>query len=150
MSRIAVAQLSETPIDVASVVAAVSRSGNGGIATFIGLVRNVADGRAVVGLDYSAYREMAEREMATIVAEATALSTDGVDVAAVHRIGSLAVGDVAVVIAAGHAHRAAAFEACRHAIEEIKRRVPIWKSERFADGASEWVGMPTDAAERGA
>jgi molybdopterin synthase catalytic subunit len=103
-----------------------------------------------VGLAYSAYREMAVRELRTIVAEATALDDGGVDVAAVHRVGSLGVGDVAVVVAAAHAHRAAAFEACRYVIEEIKRRVPIWKAERYADGTGAWVGMPTEPAEQGA
>jgi len=144
--RVASASLSQTPIDPAAVIAAVSKPGNGGVAVFIGTVRDVADGRSVVGLDYSAYVEMAEREMAAIVAEAANLD-DGIDVAAVHRIGSLAIGDVAVVIAAAHPHRAAAFDACRYVIEQIKRRVPIWKAERYADGSDAWVGSPTGAAE---
>jgi len=144
--RVASASLSQTPIDPAAVIAAVSKPGNGGIAVFIGTVRDVADGRSVLGLDYSAYVEMAEREMAAIVTEATKLG-DAVDVAAVHRVGSLAIGDVAVVIAAGHAHRAAAFDACRYVIEEIKRRVPIWKAERYADGSDAWVGSPVVPAE---
>lgn len=137
--RVAIASLSETAIDPAAVIATVAKPGNGGIAVFVGTVRDVADGRAVTGLDYSAYVEMAEREMAAIVTEATK-TDDGVDVAAVHRVGSLAIGDVAVVIAAAHAHRAAAFDACRYVIEEIKRRVPIWKAERYADGTDAWVG----------
>lgn len=146
-ARVAIASLSTTPIDAAGVVGAVTRPGNGGIAIFVGVVRDAADGRPVTGLDYSAYPEMAEREMAAIVAEAGHLAP-GLDVAAVHRLGSLAVGDVAVAIAAGHAHRAAAFEACRYVIEEIKRRVPIWKAERYADGTGAWVGMAAGAAER--
>jgi molybdopterin synthase catalytic subunit len=145
--RVASASLSETPIDPAAVIAAVSKSGNGGIAVFIGTVRDVADGRPVLGLDYSAYVEMAEREMASIVAEAANLD-DGIDVAAVHRIGSLAIGDVAVVIAAAHPHRAAAFDACRYVVEQIKRRVPIWKAERYADGGDAWVGSPVAHAEQ--
>lgn len=144
--HIAIAALCDEPIDPAAVIAAVSRPGNGGVAVFIGTVRDLADGRAVTGLDYSAYREMAEREMTAVVAEAARLA-DGVDVAAVHRVGSLAIGDVAVVIAAAHAHRAAAFEACRYAIDEIKRRVPIWKAERYADGSEAWVGSPVGAAD---
>ena len=144
--RVATASLSQTPIDPAAVIAAVSKPGNGGVAVFIGTVRDVADGRSVVGLDYSAYVEMAEREMAAIVAEAGNLD-DGTDVAAVHRIGSLAIGDIAVVIAAAHPHRAAAFDACRYVIEEIKRRVPIWKAERYADGGDAWVGSPVAPAE---
>ena len=142
-----VASLSETAIDPAAVIAAVSKPGNGGIAVFIGTVRDIAEGRPVVGLDYSAYVEMAEREMASIVAEACALDV-GIDVAAVHRVGSLAIGDVAVVIAAAHAHRAAAFDACRYVIEESKRRVPIWKAERYADGTDAWVGSTIAPAEQ--
>lgn len=147
LDQVAIAALSETPIDPARVIAAVSKPGNGGVAVFIGAVRDVADGRAVVGLDYSAYREMAERELAAIVAEALKLD-DGLDVAAIHRVGSLEIGDVAVAIAAAHAHRAAAFEACRYVIEEIKRRVPIWKAERYADGTDAWVGSPVAPAEQ--
>lgn len=145
-ARVAEASLSDEPIDPAAVIAAVSRPGNGGIAVFVGTVRDCADGRAVTGLDYSAYREMARREMGAVVAEAARLA-GGVDVAAVHRVGSLGVGDVAVAIAAGHAHRAAAFEACRYVIEEIKHRVPIWKAERYVDGTGAWVGASPNAAE---
>lgn len=145
--RVAIARLADDPIDPASVIAAVTRSGNGGIAVFVGNVRDNVDGRPVVALDYLAYRPMAEREMAAIVAEAGALA-GGVDVAAVHRVGTLVVGDVAVVIAAGHAHRAAAFEACRYVIEEIKKRVPVWKAEHYADGAEAWVGTPIATAEQ--
>lgn len=145
--RVAIARLADDPIDPASVIAAVTRSGNGGIAVFVGNVRDNVDGRPVVALDYLAYRPMAEREMAAIVAEAGALA-GGVDVAAVHRVGTLVVGDVAVVIAAGHAHRAAAFEACRYVIEEIKKRVPVWKAEHYADGAEAWVGTLIATAEQ--
>lgn len=131
-------------IDVAHVTEMVMRAGNGGIATFIGTVRDVADGCSVVGLEYSAYLEMAEKELARIVAEAVATNPDA-DIAAVHRIGDLAVGDVSIAIAAGHAHRGPAFDSCRYVIEEAKRRVPIWKRERYASGQSEWV-IPTGAA----
>lgn len=131
------------PIDVRHVTEMVMRAGNGGIATFLGTVRDFADGSAVVGLEYSAYLEMAGRELAAIVAEAVSANPDA-DVAAVHRIGELAVGDVSIAIAAGHAHRGPAFDACRYVIEEAKRRVPIWKREHYASGESEWV-MPTRA-----
>ncbi|MGI8510416.1 MAG: molybdenum cofactor biosynthesis protein MoaE [Gemmatimonadaceae bacterium] len=132
------------PIDISAVIDMVRRPGNGGITTFLGTVRDEADGSALVGLEYTAYIEMAQKELRKIVGQAAAIGT-GVDIAAVHRIGSLAVGDVSVVIAAGHAHRDSAFEACRYVIEEIKRRVPIWKRERYATGDSEWV-VPADAA----
>lgn len=144
---IAIGRLTSEPIDPATVIAAVSRPGNGGTAVFIGTVRNAAGGRPVTGLEYSAYVGMAERELATIVREALAVG-EGVDVAAVHRIGSLAVGDVAVAIAAGHAHRGPAFEACAYVIEQVKRRVPIWKAERFADGSTSWVGADVERGER--
>jgi molybdopterin synthase catalytic subunit len=140
-AQVAIAALASEPVDPATVIAAVTRPENGGIAVFVGVVRDRADGRSVTGLEYSAYPGMAEREMQAIVAEAAGLA-DGLDVAVVHRVGPLRVGDVAVAIAAGHPHRAAAFEACRYVIEEVKRRVPIWKAERYADGAAEWVGMP--------
>lgn len=126
------------PIDISAVIDMARAPGNGGVATFLGTVRDEAEGSAVVGLEYTAYTEMAQKELRKIVAEAAAIGS-GTDVAAVHRIGALAVGDVSVVIAAGHAHRRPAFEACRYVIEEIKRRVPIWKMERYATGNSEWV-----------
>jgi len=81
---------------------------------------------------------MAEREMQAIVREAIAIAP-GVRIVAVHRVGNLAVGEVCVMIAAAHAHRGPAFDACRYAIEEIKKRVPIWKREHYSDGSSEWV-----------
>lgn len=135
------------PVDVSAVIDLVRAPGNGGIATFIGTVRDRADGSAVVGLEYTAYVEMARRELRKIVFEAAGIGSDA-DVAAVHRIGQLVVGEVSVVIAAGHAHRAPAFGACRYIIEEIKRRVPIWKMEHYASGDSEWVvpsGVITEA-----
>ena len=89
-------------------------------------------------LDYSAYHEMAEAECARVVAEAEARWP--VRVALQHRIGTLEVGEAAVVVVAAGAHRDEAFAACRHVIEELKRRVPIWKREHFADGQVDWVG----------
>lgn len=134
------ATLTTDPIDPADAIRSVSHAGNGGVAVFIGTVREMADGRAVSGLDYSAYVGMAERELNAVAHEGAAL-VPGTDVAVVHRIGELAIGDVAVVVAAGHAHRGPAFDACRYVIEELKQRVPIWKRERYADGTREWVGI---------
>jgi molybdopterin synthase catalytic subunit len=110
----------------------------GGIATFVGTVRDHHDGRAVIRLEYSAYEPMAEVECARIVSEAESRWDCGV--ALRHRIGALEVGETAVAVAAASSHRDAAFAACRYVIEEVKRRVPIWKQEFFADGAVEWVG----------
>ena len=129
--------LTDRPIDLASLVAAVSAADRGGVVTFVGLVRNHQDGRAVDRLEYSAYPAMAEAECATIVAEAEARWP--ARLAVQHRVGLLLVGETAVAVAAGAAHRAEAFEACRYAIEQLKRRVPIWKKEFYQDGAMQWV-----------
>jgi molybdopterin synthase catalytic subunit len=110
----------------------------GGVACFLGTVRNHHGGRDVLRLDYSAYAPMAEQECARIVAEAE--SRWNVGIALRHRVGRLEVGDAAVAVVAASAHRDEAFVACRHVIEELKARVPIWKREYFADGAVEWVG----------
>jgi molybdopterin synthase catalytic subunit len=112
--------------------------GAGGIATFIGMVRDASDGRAVSRLDYSAYDSMAKREMIKI-AEEIESEIEGVRVSVIHRVGTLVVGDIAVVCAASAPHRGEAFEACRLLIDRIKSRVPIWKREWGPDGAA-WVG----------
>ena len=135
--------LTRQPIDVARLTAAVAGPDRGGIATFVGLVRNQQDGRTVLRLEYSAYEPMAEAEAARIVGEAEARWPTRV--ALLHRLGDLAIGEVAVGVAAASAHRAQAFEACRYVIEETKRRVPIWKKEFYADGEVAWVD--TTAAE---
>ena len=119
----------------------------GGIACFLGTVRNHHGGREVVRLEYSAYGPMVEAECARIVAEAE--SRWQVAVALQHRIGRLEIGDAAVAVVAASAHRDEAFVACRHVIEELKRRVPIWKREVFADGTVEWVGAAGQAGQRG-
>ena len=105
---------------------------------FIGVVRNHNQGRAVGGVRYDAYEEMATRVLAQIVEEATRLV--GSDrIAVVHRVGELTVGDVSVAIAVSSPHRAEAFEASRFIIEEIKKRLPVWKKERYGDNVEEWV-----------
>jgi molybdopterin synthase catalytic subunit len=128
----------EAPLDVVQATAAVSAPDIGGIDLFLGAVRNHNDGRAVTLLEYHAYVSMAEKEMARI-AEEIAKEIPGVRLAALHRIGSLAVGDLAVVCAAGAPHRGEAFKACRALIDRIKQRVPIWKREHGPDGPY-WVG----------
>ncbi len=128
----------ETPLSVAEVVAAVSVPDVGGIDLFLGAVRNHNDGRAVTRLEYHAYVSMAEKEMRRIAAEIEQ-ELPGVRLAALHRIGSLGVGDLAVVCAAGAAHRGEAFQACRALIDRIKHSVPIWKREHGPDGPY-WVG----------
>jgi molybdopterin synthase catalytic subunit len=130
--------LSDAPLDLATLIARVQAADRGAVTSFLGLVRDHHDGRGVIRLEYSAYAPMAEAECARIVSEAEARWP--VRVALEHRIGTLEVGDAAVAIAAAAAHRDEGFAACRFVIEEVKRRVPIWKKEFYADGAIEWVG----------
>jgi len=128
----------EAPLSVAEATAAVSGPHVGGIDLFLGAVRDHNDGRAVTRLEYHAYVSMAEKEMQRI-AEEIAREIPGVTLAALHRVGSLSVGDLAVVCAAGAVHRGEAFQACRALIDRIKHRVPIWKREHGPDGPY-WVG----------
>ena len=130
--------LSRTPIELAVLVAEVSAPERGGVASFLGLVRNQQQGRGVERLEYSAYEPMAELVCKEIVAEAE--SRWPVKVGLLHRLGELAIGEAAVAVAVGGGHRDEAFAACRYVIEELKRRVPIWKREFFVDGTVEWVG----------
>jgi molybdopterin synthase catalytic subunit len=130
--------LREGAISLDEVVAHVTRSGAGGIATFIGMVRDASEGREVSRLDYSAYDSMAKREMIKIVEEIES-EIEGVRVSVIHRVGTLVVSDIAVVCAASAPHRGEAFEACQALIDRIKSRVPIWKREWGPDGAA-WVG----------
>lgn len=113
----------------------------GAIASFVGLVRNHDHGRRVLKLHYECYRSMAEKMLEWIVVEAKERWPVH-EVLVRHRIGTLEIGEVAVAIAVSSAHRAEAFQACRFVIEEIKRRVPIWKKEIFEDGTGEWVFCP--------
>ena len=128
----------ETPLSVAEATAAVSGPHIGGIDLFLGAVRDHNAGRAVTRPEYHAYVSMAEKEMQRI-ADEIAHEIPGVTLAALHRVGSLSVGDLAVVCAAGAVHRGEAFQACRALIDRIKHRVPIWKREHGADGPY-WVG----------
>jgi len=129
--------LRDQPIDLAPLVARVIAPDRGGIACFLGVVRDHHEDRRVARLEYSAYEAMAEAECARVVAEAEAKWD--VRVALEHRVGRLEIGDVAVAIAAAAPHRDAAFMACRFVIEQVKRRVPIWKREHYADGTVAWV-----------
>lgn len=137
---IALLGVRETPLDVAEVLAAVEDPAAGGVVSFTGLVRASDGGREVVGLGYSAH-PTAEEAMRR-VAEAVVAAVPVVRVAALHRVGELVVGDVAVVVAASAAHRGQAFDAARRLIDDLKASVPIWKHQRFADGTQEWVGLP--------
>jgi len=132
--------LRDSAIDPAEVVSAVSDAGAGGVVSFTGLVRDSDQGRAVTALEYVAHPDALTALRA--VAEAVAADLPVKAVAAVHRTGMLAVGDVAVVVAAAAPHRAEAFEAARRLIDDLKQTVPIWKRQVFAEGDQEWVGTP--------
>lgn len=134
--------LTTDPLRPEVLVAGVQGPDRGAVALFIGNVRDHHAGRAVVELEYSVYLAMAEKVCETIVAEAR--DRWPVEVALAHRIGLLPIGAAAVIVAVGAAHREAAFAACRYVIEEVKRRAPIWKRERYADGSEAWVD-PTAA-----
>lgn len=142
------ASLVRAPIDPMAVIRSVSNPANGAVLLFLGAVRQVNDGRGVTGIEYAAYEAMAQRELEAIVSEASAKFAD-TDVAVQHRLGELGVEDVSVAIAIGHAHRDTAYAASRFVIEELKRRVPIWKREHYTDGSREWVD-PTGRASAGA
>ena len=128
----------ERIIDPAALTTEVSANRNGASILFLGTVRDSNDGRAVMGIEYAAYKSMAERELSAIVTEASReFGTD--DIVVEHRTGVLGVGDVSVAIAVAHPHRGAAYDASRYVIEQIKKRLPIWKREHYADGTREWV-----------
>lgn len=131
-------------IDIATLIDEVQRDSNGAIVLFVGMVRDNNHGRPVMGIDYACYGAMATRELASICAEAAERFAT-VDIVAEHRIGHLSVGDTSVAIVVGHARRATAYEASRYVIEQIKRRLPIWKREEYIDGTREWVD-PTAVA----
>lgn len=126
------------PLDVAAVIAEIADHSCGAVSAFLGTVRNVHQGRAVTGIEYRAYEPMAIREMEGILARVG--ERFGVDhIVVEHRLGWLALGEASIAIVAAHAHRQAAMDATGFAITEIKRTVPIWKLEHYADGTREWV-----------
>ena len=132
------------PIDTAALLAEVAAAANGATVLFTGSVRELSDGRAVVGIDYDAYESMAGEELTRIVRE-TSARFGTIHVVAEHRIGSLQLGELSVAIAVGHPHRGPAFDAARYIIEEIKLRLPVWKQELFTDGTRAWVDARIDA-----
>lgn len=146
MSRVTVtlAEIRQSPLSVDEVLASVADPHAGGTCLFVGTVRDhdARDGvdEAVTDLDYTAHPQAAETARA--LAERLAADGRAVRIAVVHRVGSLAVGDIAVVVGVSAAHRGEAFDVCRELIDEFKATVPIWKHQRFADGEQEWVGLP--------
>jgi len=142
-------RLTRSAITLDPLLAEVAGDERGGTCVFVGTVRNGPDEAGVVAIEYSAYPEMAEAELERILAEAHA-AHPGARAAACHRLGDIPVGDASVAVVAAAPHRDAAFAACRFVIEEIKRRLPVWKKERRVDGTTAWLdssGRPVPADE---
>lgn len=137
---VALAEIRETPLSVDEVMTCVSDPTAGGICLFVGVVRNHDHAADVAHLDYSAHPQAAD--VARALAERLAADGRSVRIGVVHRVGRLEVGDIAVVVGVSAKHRGEAFEVCRELIDEFKASVPIWKHQRFSDGADEWVGLP--------
>ena len=138
METIRLLEIRDAPLSVDEVLAAIGDDSAGGTTLFIGTVRNHDHGKPVTRLSYSAHPS-AEAELRR-VAEKVVADFPVTALAAVHRIGDLEIGDIAVIVAASCAHREEAFAASRQLIDDLKREVPIWKHQLFADGTTEWVG----------
>jgi molybdopterin synthase catalytic subunit len=130
--------LTHDPIDYHVLTELVRRNHCGAVVTFLGTVRDLTGDQVTTALDYEAYPGMAEKKMAEIEEDTRSRWPVG-EIALVHRLGHLEVGEVSVAVAVSCPHRAQAFEACRHAIDRLKELVPIWKKENWADGRTEWV-----------
>jgi molybdopterin synthase catalytic subunit len=130
----------DDPLDVARLHTAVQDRTAGGVAVFVGAVRDHDGGRAVKFLEYTAHPSV--HAVMASVADDIAVRYDVTALAAAHRTGRLEIGDIAIVTAVASAHRAEAFDACRALVDELKSRLPIWKHQLFCDGAEEWVGTP--------
>lgn len=130
----------DTPLDTGEVLAAVDDDAAGGVTLFVGAVRDHDAAQAVSHLEYSEHPTAAARLREVV--EAVAARHPVTAVAAVHRVGRLEIGDLAVVVAAAAAHRGQAFDAARDLIDDLKSTVPIWKHQVFRDGTEEWVGLP--------
>lgn len=140
------AWVTRDPVEAGTVLERVGAEADGAIVVFLGVVRDHNEGRPVTGVTYDAYEEMAGRVLEEIAREAAErLGTDRV--AVVHRVGELAIGDVSVAIAASSPHRAESFDAARYIIEEIKKRLPVWKKEHYAEAESRWLDGTVPSVE---
>jgi molybdopterin synthase catalytic subunit len=135
-------QLTDRVIEPAALMGQIADARAGACVTFEGRVRNHNEGRVVDALDYEAFVLLAEKEGRKIISEARG-RFELLGALCVHRTGSLALGDLAVWVAVTASHRAAAFDACRFIVDEMKARLPIWKKEHYAGGASEWINCAT-------
>lgn len=141
-SKIRQVGISESPLSVDQAISLVSGPAVGGIALFVGTVRNSDHGTGVISLDYTQHPSAVD--VLTKCAEETLDQHDVLAIAVEHRVGHLEVGDIAVVVAVGAVHRGEALAACAHLINTLKADVPIWKEQHFASGESEWVGLPSE------
>ena len=139
-TAIRIVEIRDTPLDVAEVVEALSDVSAGGLNIFVGRVRDTDHGKGVTGLEYSAHPTALDQLRAVV--ETVAEKYDVVALAAVHRVGKLALGDIAVIVATATGHRGEGFDASRALIDDLKATVPIWKHQLFTDGSEEWVGTP--------
>ena len=139
MNQIRLIAIRDAALSVDEVRAAIADPAAGGEVLFVGTVRDNDGNRGVTGLAYSAHPS-AEAELRRVAESIGAKYPDAIAVAAVHRVGDLDVGDLAVVVGVACAHRAEAFHACHALIDELKASVPVWKHQRFTDGSDEWVG----------
>ncbi|MFP5336549.1 MAG: molybdenum cofactor biosynthesis protein MoaE [Actinomycetes bacterium] len=138
--RVVRAAVSESPLDVPEHAALVDDAAAGAVVTFAGVVRDHDRGRPVVGIEYTGHPS-AQRVLGEVAADV--VRDHPVDAVAVsHRLGRLAIGDAALVVAVSAAHRQEAFAACSAVVEEVKHRLPVWKHQEFADGTTEWVACP--------
>jgi molybdopterin synthase catalytic subunit len=131
-------RLTHEPIDYHHLTEAVRRPGCGGVVLFLGTVRDLTGDQVTTALDYDAYDEMAEKKLGQVEEETRARWPVG-DMALIHRLGHLEIGEVSVAVAVSCPHRTQAFEACRYAIDRLKEIVPIWKKDHGPTGTSEWV-----------
>lgn len=143
-------RLTTGAIDPSDVLRSVADPGSGAVVLFLGTVRDNSEAGSVERIEYEAYEPMAEGRLAEVEREVKRKWPMTTGVKIVHRVGGLAVGQVSVAVAVSSPHRAEAFAACRHAIETIKRDVPIWKREKLGDGSEVWVeGVPLVTKRRG-
>jgi molybdopterin synthase catalytic subunit len=139
-AEVVLADIRESRLSVDEVLDAVRHPGAGGIATFVGVVRERDRGRGVKALDYTCHPSATQ--ILHEVAERVATAADVIRVGVTHRVGHLEIGDIAVVVAVSAAHRGDALDICREVIDAVKATVPIWKHQIFEDGSDEWVGTP--------
>ena len=136
------ASIVDQPIDIGRLTQEAKSDSCGATAVFLGTVRSTNEGRTVDGIEYSAYEEMAEKEMMAILGEAAAkfVIRQGI---IEHRIGALEVGDISIAVVVAHPHRHHAMDALRYIVDQTKERATIWKLEHYTDGSREWVGAGT-------